>query len=148
MGDWSVRERLPADGVGNFPVAVTREAGTGIEVFMTDGDTVRLNILLARDSGNRFGPACPTLQIDRRLPLLCPPLGHDCVVTPMKVSILLGHRAGHRVRSRALYALVNGARLALRYQTQEHRYVELMFPLAGSKRAVKVALGGSRIKPE
>lgn len=148
MGDWSVREHLPADGDGKFPVAFTREAGTGIEVFMTGRDAIRLNVSLPRDSGNRFGPACPTLQIDRRLPLLRPPPGHECVVTPVKVSILLGHRAGHRVHSRVLYALVNGTRLALRYQTQEHRYVELVFPLTGSKRAVKAALGGSRIQPE
>lgn len=148
MGDWSIRERLPADGDGKTPVAFTRQGGTSIEVLLIDGDAIRLNVSLARDSGNRFGPSCPTLQIDRRLPLLSPPVGRDCVITPLTASILLSHRAGQTVHARVLYALVNGNRLALRYQTQERRYVELLFPLIGSKRAVKAALGGSRIKPE
>jgi hypothetical protein len=131
-----------------MPVAIVEEGAAKAEVQLAADETIWLDVSLAAGSGNHFGPGCPTLQIDQRLPLLQPPVGSDCKVTATQVSLLLGRRDPGRVRSRLIHGLVNGTQLALRYQTQERRYVELIFPLARSKQAVKAALADTLIRPD
>jgi hypothetical protein len=146
--EWSTRERAPGDGPGTTPIALTSQTSANAEVSLAADDTIWLSIILARDAGNGFTAACPTVQVDRRLPLLFPPVGHGCVVTPHKAAVRIGQRTDRDVRSPMVYNLVNGTVLAVRYQSREERYIELTFPLSRSKQAVKAALGDYRIEPK
>ncbi len=143
---WSIRDRQTADGRGDTPIAVTIEPMSRVEVLLHDDDSIWLNIILTGNAGDRFGASCPTVQIDRKLPVFRPSHSAECLVTPLKTSMLLGHRTPEHIRSKVVYELVNGTQIAVRYQTHEGRYVELVFPLTRSKRAVKAALGGLRIR--
>lgn len=148
MAAWTVRERDTTDRGGDLPVAIASEPAAAVEVQLASDTTIWLDVTLADGAGNQFGPGCPTVQIDQRLPLLGPAVGRDCTVTASRASFRIGQRNQDRVRSRFMHGLINGTQLALRYQTPDGRYVELVFPLVHSKQAVKAALGGLLIRPD
>jgi hypothetical protein len=149
QADWSTRERVPGDGPGTTPIAITVQDYATAEVTLADDESIRLNVILTSDAGKPFTKsACPTVQVDRRLPLLFQPLGPECAVSSNKASILIGERTDRDVRSPMVYNLVNGTAIVIRYRTSDDHYAELAFPLRRSKQAVKAALGDYRIEPK
>lgn len=144
---WHVRARGAGDGAGEFPVATVSERAQTIEIQADDAGKVWLTFRLGGSHIRLGRQQCPTLQVDHRLPLIHFPPGAGCTLTPSSATLALGALDERGISSTALYALVNGHRLAVRYIAEDARYHEVVFSLRNSKRAVKRALGGRRIRP-
>ncbi len=85
--------------------------------------------------------SCPTFQVDDRTPLHFYPVGPGCQVDGRRAIYTVASIAGARVESLPLYRLMNGGRVAFRYQTQDGTYHESVFSLRASKQALLGALG-------
>jgi len=143
---WTVRDRTATDAAGSEPVATTTEQGHVLDLHADATGTVWL-VLRPPSTSRMLTSQCPTLQIDRLTPLIHPPLGNGCTVEPTTATLQLGRQSARQVVSKTIYALVNGKQLAVRYLAEDQQYHETLFSLRHSKRAVKRALGGRRIRP-
>lgn len=143
---WTTRERASGDTLASLPIAMVTEHTRALEVQLDDRGNAWLVFRIASSDPSFASSQCPTFQIDRRLPLIHTSIGDTCVVTAASAMLRLGHLEDSGIDSPALYALVNGERIAVRYVTRERRYQEVSFSLRHSKRAVKQALGGRLIR--
>jgi hypothetical protein len=144
---WTLRERASGDAPGQLPIATVTQGGRALDIQVDAQRHIWLTFSLPTSEVTLAIAQCPTFQIDRKQPLIHPPLGESCGVTATSAKLLLGQLAKGGVVSDVLYALVNGNQLAVRFVTSERRYAETVFPLSHSKRAIKQALGGRRIRP-
>lgn len=143
---WTTRERAPGDPPGSLPIAAVTQNSRALEVQLDGRGDAWLQFNIASSDPALASSHCPTFQIDQQLQLIHFSIGESCVVTAASATLKLGHRTDPGVLSPALYQLVNGSRIAVRYITHERRYREVSFSLRHSKRAVKKALGGRQIR--
>lgn len=143
---WTTRERVSGDPPGSLPIAAVTQHSRALEVQLDGHGDAWLQFNIASSDPAFASSQCPTFQIDQQLQLIHFSIGESCVVTAAAAKVKLGHRTDPGVLSPALYALVNGNRIAVRYITHERRYREVSFSLRHAKRAVRKALGGRQIR--
>lgn len=120
------------DNDDNESLVVHRDSNNGIILEFTT--TARHG--LGRSS-------CPTFQIDRRTPQHYFALGERCEVAGPSARYTLATVVTDKVVSLILYRLINGARVAFRYVSQDGTYHQSVFSLSQSKQALMGALGAA-----
>lgn len=119
------------------------------EVYRSDSGEVFLHITLA-PGFIKFSPSnCPTLQIDKRVPVHHYEAGPTCSLSTDSVKILIAKIDNSLAISLPLHRLMNGSQLAVRFVTASGEYRESVFSLRNSKQALQTALGETvRVEPK
>lgn len=145
---WQTKTDSTAEISGRL-VAFERNArGDLSEVYRNDSEQVFLRVTLA-PGFIKFSPSnCPTLQIDRRVPVHHYEAGPVCVLSTDSVNILIATIENNLAVSLPLHRLMNGSQLAVRFVTASGEYRESAFTLRNSKQALQAALGDEiRVDP-
>ncbi len=139
--DWRIEGR-------DAPRAWTEAAGARLSLGRDAAGRVALDFTPAGAFTRLADGHCPTLQVDANAPVHLALADGRCALDGARARIALGTLAGRTLVSRPLYEIMNGTRLAVRYQTAPGGYGESVFSLRRSARAIRAVLGrGVQVRP-
>ena len=149
--EWQlIKQSVPFSADSSTDVGmVVSETGDNLRVYVDDVGDVRGLLSLRTGFESFVGGVCPTYQVDDGDPLIVGRADSGCVVDTDQTLFIFGRKANRRVRSTALYRIMNGRKVVFRFQLQSVGCREVVFSLRRSKHAVEGAVGrGTRIEKE
>ncbi len=139
---WEIREPADYEPDIEFQIAYTEnDSGQTLEVVRRTNDRIVLRLLLGSTFTKFNSDACPTLQFDNSSPTDRFVPGQNCELTDREVEFDLGLIIDREIESPALDRLANRKTVYFRYVTTAGEYREVRFGLAGSKEAIRHAIG-------
>lgn len=139
MSAWSTRDQ---EELGSNPLAyATSASGQVAEIFVGDGNTVFLQLILGEGFETFAESKCPTFQIDDRQPMHHFEVGGRCTIADKRVKYRLGQIVDTEITSLILHRLINGNRVTFRYVVKSGQYRQASISLGSSKQALAQALG-------
>ena len=121
---------------------IVNAAGHRLEIYKDNVAAIRSRFSLKPGLDRLAARSCPTYQIDAGQPDNRSGNGAPCLNQAVWSEYILGYvGADERVASAQLNDLVNGNAITFRYRLEHGGYEATRFSLAGSKGAIREALG-------
>jgi hypothetical protein len=140
--EWDIVTHTNIDSDVQTRVAHTENSdGYSLEIYRDGNNAVRARFGMHNNQNRLYEKSCPTHQVDRRNPVNTSINDAPCIAHRKWAEFVLGYIAGDEVASTFLHNIMNGSRITFRFILENSGYGETAFSLAGSKRALKEALG-------
>ena len=147
---WQVEEEVfDGDPTRRKVAVVNNDSGHSVRIYNDGSSAVRVVFALPDGFDTLSRETCPTFRVDHGPPQVAEDDRDRCGIEPRRASFTMGRVADGRVRSNALFWIMNGTRLLFRYRLEHVGYRETAFSLRGSKQVLREAIGlGIRVIEE
>ena len=146
IAEWTVVTHTNTDTNLQTNVAHTEnEDGYSLEIYQDHAGVVRSRFSMHTSNRRLDTKLCPSFQIDRN-PVRNRSINDAmCLIQTKWSEFILGYTIENQINSTLLLQFMNGNQITYRFRTAHSGYIETVFSLRGSKKALTDAVGGNPV---